>query len=524
MGGVISGGRRLSGRDRATVIVAVALMALLYWVQLHSYLLFHTLAELFFIVVCLTVPIMAWSLRRFLDDDFAVFLGTSLVAVVALHLVHVVDYPHLGLISQSLDPPTQLWLSARFLLVVTFIAASFVVGRRVRPVALIVPLAAYFILVMCSIYWWHVFPVTLQTDGLTTFKKVAEYVLCALFVVAIVLLWRRRARLPYQSWRLLCAAIVVSIVAELLFSIYQTVSTWPNMMGHLLLVISALLMFRAVVDDGLARPHALLVTNLREAELLHHRLESSLRPALPVESQVVSVVTQYRPGDERLQLSGDFIDIVDRGDEGIAVICGDVSGHGPDAAALGAMLRASWQAFLIAGTDPVSMVEGLRAVLVRERKDAFTFATLSLAWIDACRDQIRLINVGHPVPLLIAGEVEPLPVEPIPPLGTFDVPLEEPVAISLPDGWHLFFYTDGLIEGRAAPDGSERFGEQRLIDMVRDIASQATDDGLEELLNRVEAAGGERFSDDVTVIVISKRAAPAPAGSLDTPALAAQAV
>jgi serine phosphatase RsbU (regulator of sigma subunit) len=58
---------------------------------------------------------------------------------------------------------------------------------------------------------------------------------------------------------------------------------------------------------------------------------------------------------------------------------------------------------------------------------------------------VSVLNVGHPVPLLIADQVTPLAVLPIPPLGTFDWPVEEPQRIELPAGWQLVFCTDGLI-------------------------------------------------------------------------------
>ena len=74
---------------------------------------------------------------------------------------------------------------------------------------------------------------------------------------------------------------------------------------------------------------------------------------------------------------------------------------------------------------------------------------------------MTLLNMGHPVPfLIIDGEVAPLPVPPIPPLGTLDWPVDEPESIDLPEGWQLFFYTDGLIETRLAPGSSERYGEE----------------------------------------------------------------
>jgi len=502
-----------SRENRLTAVIGVVLLALLYLARLHSYLLFHTLAEIVFIVVCLSVLVMAWSLRQFLDDDFAVFLGLALFVVAALHIVHLVDYPGLGLISDSPDPPTQVWLGARLLLAASFIAATFFIGRRMRAGVVVACFAGYAALLLSSIYWWHIFPATLTGSGLTPFKKLGEYVICLLFVLAIVLLRRKRAQLPYQSWRLLRAALVATIFSELWFTLYHSAATWPNLIGHLLLVVSALLIFRAVVDDGLARPHALAMTNLREAESMHRRLEQALVPSLPVEHEGLDVLSRYRPGEHHLELSGDFIDVLDRGEAGVAIICGDVSGHGPRPAALGAMLRASWQALTVSGATPTSIVESLRAVLERERKDPLTYATLCLAWIDARGEEVTLLSVAHPAPLLVAGhEVTPLPVVPMPPLGAIDWPVEEPMRMTLPDGWRLFFYTDGLIEGRATPGSPERFGEKRLVRAVHKLDGDVVvRDSLDRLLADVEATSGEPFADDVAVILVSQAKARGPA-------------
>ncbi|NLE21720.1 MAG: SpoIIE family protein phosphatase [Actinobacteria bacterium] len=474
--------------------------------RIPSYILFHTVAELVFVVVCLSVIIMAWALYQFLDDDFAVFLGAALFAVASLHVVHVVDYPGLGLVGGSLDSPTQLWLAARFLLAAALIAAAFVVGRRIdlRITALV--LAGYVAVVLASIYWWDAFPETLHDGGLTTFKTAAEYVICALLVVATVLLWQRRERLPGGTWRLLRAALVASIVAEVWFTLYQVASQWPNMLGHFFLALSAVLLFRAVVDDGLARPHALAVNALSEAETMHRRLEQALMPSLPVDRPGLTVLSSYLPGEERLQLGGDFIDVLDRGDDGVAVICGDVSGHGANPAALGAMLRVSWQSLCAADVDATTMVDSLREVIERERQSEWTYATICLAWIDPQLGELRLVSLGHPLPLLVAdGSVAPVQVRPITPLGLWDDPVVTPSIIPLPDGWRLFFYTDGLIEGRVAPGSSERFGEGRLVEAVERLCCASFDEQcLEELLEEVRNAGCEPFADDVSVILVSQ--------------------
>jgi len=93
----------------------------------------------------------------------------------------------------------------------------------------------------------------------------------------------------------------------------------------------------------------------------------------------------------------------------------------------------------------------------------------------------------------------------------------EPMTVELPPSWLLFFYTDGLIEGRAKPGSSERFGEQRLVlDLQRWPAYTEDEQGLEMLLTEIEAANGGPMADDVAVIAVK----PMPQTAWQAPTLA----
>jgi hypothetical protein len=362
---------------------------------------------------------------------------------------------------------------------------------------------------LASIYWWGVFPSAYSLEtGLTPFKLVTEVVISALFALAIVLLWRRRAQLPAGSLPLLVGALAASIAAELAFTLYAGPDTWPNMLGHVFLVLSAVLVYLGLVEDSLARPHAVALADLHKVRRLHERLARSLLPSRSGRHADVDVLTYYRAGDRRLGLGGDFADVLEQRDGRLAVICGDVSGNGPDAAALGAMLRVGWSALVLSGASPSRIVHGLRAIVTRERHDEDTFATACLAWIDPRVGEVALLNAGHPPPLILDGRVAQLAHPPIPPLGTVDAPVGEPGRFDLPEDWALVFYTDGLIEGRVAPGSSERFGEQRLIQAFADLVGGPLDrDALERVTTAVERSATAPFVDDITVVVVSPRGA-----------------
>lgn len=238
---------------------------------------------------------------------------------------------------------------------------------------------------------------------------------------------------------------------------------------------------------------------------LHATLETGLLPVLPVDHPALAVVTAYRPGEDRLLLGGDFYDVLSLPDGRLALILGDVAGHGPNAAALGAKLRAGWQALTLSGADPFTIMSSLEKVVAAHRAPDL-FATAVLAWIDPASHSAALLSAGHPPPLLMEKAVRRVRLRPHLPLGLGEGGSRRPTTVKLPRGWTLLFYTDGLIEGRAAPGAAERYGEAGLMSVLHRSASGRFDGkALDRVLAEVEAANGAAFGDDVAVVAVSER-------------------
>jgi serine phosphatase RsbU (regulator of sigma subunit) len=236
---------------------------------------------------------------------------------------------------------------------------------------------------------------------------------------------------------------------------------------------------------------------------LHARLENGLLPHRPHRLAHYRVATRYVPGERRLGIGGDFFDVVETAGGGLALVVGDVMGHGPDAAALATKLRATWFALVCPGASVDTCVRALEQVFERERTQDDTLATLCLVWIDRAADAAQIVSLGHPPPLLVAaGSVEELRLEPALPLGVEPKNRCAPRLVALAEPWSLLFYTDGLIEGRAAESSRERFGAHRLVQTLRRRAERRRAVDLDEVVDSVLRANGGPLLDDVAVLLV----------------------
>src|SRR5277367_1860567 len=140
-------------------------------------------------------------------------------------------------------------------------------------------------------------------------------------------------------------------------------------------------------------------------------LERGLLPSpLLLDNPGVEIVARYRPSREDALLCGDFYDVVQTPDRVVHVLIGDVAGHGPDEAALGAALRIAWRALTFAGIHGVDLMRQLERMLHAERADTRTFATvLDLAIQPGSSrssgsSRVTAIRAGHPPMLLHSGD------------------------------------------------------------------------------------------------------------------------
>ena len=252
----------------------------------------------------------------------------------------------------------------------------------------------------------------------------------------------------------------------------------------------------ALVALGLALGVGSRLAALRARRLERQRLEllddvgllqGALLPVLPARLGPVGTSAAYRPAAGP-GAGGDFYDVFALEDGQIAVIVGDVSGHGRSALPHTALMRFTLRAYLEAGMSPRSALQ--RAAAVLERQLGNSFATAVAATYHPRERILVYACAGHPPPVVIG----PPPIQPVtvcssPPMGTGRPTGMRQTVVSVPGRSLVCFYTDGVIESRV---GRELFGQARLVRALTELEPNAT---ASALLDRVAEQSDQRPDD-----------------------------
>ncbi len=271
-----------------------------------SYLLFHSLVELFSVLVAWGIFIVAWNSRRFIAHSFFLFLGVAFVAVGALDLIHMMAYKGMGVfVGATADLATQMWIAARAVEAGSLLLAPLFLTRRVRAIRLLSAygLATALLLVIVFGGW---FPTCyIEGQGLTVFKIVSEYLICLLLAGAIFFVYRRRQHLDQRVLRLVIAAMAVSIASELSFTLYVDVYGLFNQVGHFLKIVAYVLLYKAIIETGLQQPYRTLFRELVQSEERYRKLFDTMTEGFALHEIICD--DEGRPRDYRfLQINPAF--------------------------------------------------------------------------------------------------------------------------------------------------------------------------------------------------------------------------
>ncbi|MCW2966992.1 MAG: hypothetical protein JWM71_764 [Solirubrobacteraceae bacterium] len=234
---------------------------------------------------------------------------------------------------------------------------------------------------------------------------------------------------------------------------------------------------------------------------------SLLPPRLPVVPGL-TLAARFRAAGEANQVGGDFYDLFPV-EDGWIVVIGDVTGKGPDAAAITSLARYTIRTAAIYERDPVGIMRRLNEALLAgdEHRQMCTAVCLKIMPAGGGGPiAVRMVCAGHPPPFLLRAPSTLVELcRPGPLLGAFSEARWQAAEIELFAGDSIVLYTDGVTDARGA---AGRFGQDRLEEVLRGAMNREADEIAEVLDERLLNFQEGPQRDDVALLVLRAAGTP----------------
>lgn len=252
--------------------VALMLLAfpLLLWLSMPDnralvtqalFMPFHTLSEVFAVVVAMLVFVTGWHVHDERRPTVSVMLACAFLAVGLLDFGHLMSYHGMA---DFLTPNTPhkaivFWLAARYAAAFALLAYALMPHRalgsmtRYRFLGVSLLYVVFWFWIGIAHETW-VPPTFIEGEGLTSFKIALETGVVVLYAVALALIWLRRVELNGLSLDALLIAMGLMLAGELFFMLYSRVSDLSNMLGHVYKVLAYLFIYRAIFIHSVREP------------------------------------------------------------------------------------------------------------------------------------------------------------------------------------------------------------------------------------------------------------------------------
>ena len=272
------------------------------------------------------------------------------------------------------------------------------------------------------------------------------------------------------------------------------VPDWSKPIILLLLLIAAWFAVRSQLASRRARrSDAERAVLQRDVDVL----QEALVPDVPAHLGGLAFSVAYRPA-EGPAAGGDFYDVFETAPGKVAVVLGDVAGHGFDAVKHAALTRFTLRAYLLAGLEPRATL-ALASKTLSDHEDDL-LATVAVGVYDSKSSTLTYSLAGHPPPIIRGSNApESISICCSPPLGWSVATGRRQRTLSLPEGAEVCFFSDGLIEARCAESGNDMLlGRERLRNLLNMLGPRP-DAG--KLLHAIRAAA-IATPDDMAVCIM----------------------
>ncbi|EHQ35581.1 sensor histidine kinase [Methanoplanus limicola] len=253
--------------DTTFFVTLILILTFFSLSSLYSYLLFHTITELFSIVIAAIIFVIAWNSRDYITNYYLLFLGIAFIFIGGIDFLHTLAYNGMNIFAgYGANLPTELWIASRYMQAGTLIAAPLLMHKKTNITHELIIYSLITVVLILSIFAGFFPDCYIEGEGLTSFKIYSEYLISVLLFLSIYLLFRKREYFERKIYRLIVLSIIFTILSEIAFTFYVSVYGFSNLIGHLFKITEFALIYYAIVDSGIRRPYETIFRSLSQKE------------------------------------------------------------------------------------------------------------------------------------------------------------------------------------------------------------------------------------------------------------------
>lgn len=287
------------------ILLTCLALAIVLYIGLSNYLLFHTLIEIFTITIGFSIFIISKNTHKVSQNNYFIFLGISFLIVSVFELTHTLSLNGLNIIKGSTyNISVQISLIARYMEAFTFLMFCILLKRENKPIKIKYIANAYYIcsiLLFASVCYWRLFPVCyIDGAGFTDFKKASEFVICLILTQSMGIIIKNKKK-PYEEISsFLIFALSAMVLSEICFILYENYNDRFSIAGHVFKLLSYYLIYKAIIENTLEKPYNMLFYKLTD---INHNLESRTSELLKINRKLNEEIAERELFEEKLKVS-----------------------------------------------------------------------------------------------------------------------------------------------------------------------------------------------------------------------------
>ena len=517
------------------------------------YLTFHVFLEIASALVALSIFIVLFFTYDIFHRKYSLILANTFFITGVLDIFHMLTYKGMyNLFPQSIQTPTYFWIYSRFVLgiglFISYVTKKNAITSVKKGYSLFIgTLIVFFIFFLSSIYVDYMPKLIIPRSGLTNTKIISEYLITAIFVIDIFLYIKRNKEDMNIAHTYMLAGLILGVFAELCFMMYINVYDTLNLAGHILKIVSYGYIFRAVFVKNVRRPYEkifeqkeLLTVDINDlyvameektAEIFNqNKVLEGINDKLNDDLNATSEIQQAMfPKNEAIisdlrfdaqvipceQLSGDYINYFNIGNDNVGFYIMDVSGHGVAAAMLGVFAAQSIGESMrkkhkgASAFSPAAILNNFYSLFNESSFPDELHIVMLYGMYNKKNNKIILSSAGlNCKPILVSqdGRASFVDIQggfPICKLGDIFEPDFIDYEIDLKMGEKLILYTDGLTEMRK--NTREFWGADSFLAYIQTIGKEPSFIIKENIKTQVEKnISKSEQEDDITFCIIEK--------------------